>query len=192
MATLENKCTLISMFDALAYQYPYILHIHDVSTPLELVQLMLEGKASKWDLWDMSKKIKQRMIDGGDGCSLVFLVTCYYFNINMCGKRMPLTRTAKEKLSTLTRASRPMLLNICEDGPQHVEFFPFSYVRTKRDQELYEKYSESSRIQIKEYEHKKYIEEEMRASENWLNVDMGWGDELYQAGMKDLEEFLKT
>ena len=97
---------------------------------------------------------------------------------------------AKKKLSNVSDVSRPMLLNVCEDGPHHVEFFPFPYVRTKRDQELYEKYSERSRIQIKKYEQRKYIEEEMRATENVLNMDMEWGDELYEACMKDLEKYL--
>ena len=192
MVTLEKKCTLISMFDALAYQYPRILHKQGVSTPLDLVQLMLEGRGSGWDTCETSKSIKQKMIDGVGGYSMIFLATCYHLKINMCGKWLPISCRAKETLSNISDVSRPMLLNICEDGPHHVEFFPFPYVRTKRDQELYELYSEKSHVQIKEYEHKKWLEEEFKAREDWMAMDMGWGDEVYEACQADLSEYLKT
>ena len=186
MVTLEKKCTLISMFDALAYQYPCILYEHGLNTPLDLVQLMLEGKASDWGQHEFTHNKKKQFLSNESGHPVIYPFVCLYLKINMCVDGIPNLANTRTFLRGICSSSRPTVLNICEDGPNHVEFHPFPYVRTKRDQRLYEMYSENSRKQIKEYEHRKWMDEEFRATEWIMAEDDPWAEKIYEAFLEDL------
>ncbi len=170
MVTLENKCTLISMFDALAFQHPKILKKHDINTPLDLVQLMLEGKSSDWGLNNKTERglftynIKEKFVAGTAGHPVIYTFLCWYLKINMCVNEIPNLANTKDYMNRISPPSSPNVLNICSEGKHHVEFHPFPYVRTKENQELYEMYSENSREQIKKFEFKQFADEEYRAT----------------------------
>lgn len=158
MVTLENKCTLISMFDALAYQYPQTLQTHHLNTPLDLVQLMLEGKASDWGQNGFLYNIKESFVNNKHGHPAIYPFICYTLKINMCVDEIPDLSNTKYYLANIC-PTRPKVLNICSEGNHHVEFHPFPHVRTKKDQELYERYSKNSREQIKKFEFDKFVRE---------------------------------
>jgi len=187
-STLEKKCTLISMFDAIAYQCPHILQTNNLDTPLDLIRLMLEGKGSHWDVCETTKSLKQSMIEGTAGYGIVFPHTCQYLDINMCAAGLPsFSSRAKHCLSHINDSSHPKILNIHIDGPKHVEFTPFPYVRTKRDQELYETYSDNSRVQIKKFERKKFWEEETKTCDDMFAMgDIDDGGLLWEAFVADM------
>ena len=170
MVTLENKCTLISMFDALAFQYPDVLKNRNINTPFELVQVMLEGEGSGWGLKnDWVTSHKQRFISNGSGHPVIYPPLCCYLGINMCVDRIPNLTHAKDYMRRIC-PSNITVLNICSEGKNHVEFHPFPYVRTKENQELYEMYSENSRKEIKQFEFKKMADEEYRATMDLINI----------------------
>lgn len=140
------------MFDALAYQYPTILQKHELETPLDLVLLMLEGKASQWGEEENLADVQKTMIQNGSSphSTVVWLFTCAYLKINMCAKYVGAVDTVIDTLANINE-SGPTLLNICDKGINHVEFLPFPYVRNKIEQDLYEKYSANSRDQMKKF-----------------------------------------
>ena len=171
MVTLENKCTLISMFDALAFQYPNVLKNKNINTPLDLVQVMLEGEGSNWGLkndWVTSHKKRFKSNEGGHPVIYPFL--CCFLEINMCVDRIPNLTHTKDYMSSICPSSQTVL-NICSEGENHVEFHPFPYVRTRENQELYELYSKNSQEQIKKFEWKKIVDEEHRATMDLINMD---------------------
>lgn len=195
MVTLENKCTLISMFDALAFQYPQILQTHDLNTPLDFVQFMLEGEASGWGLNNKTKNglftynIKKSFVTNQSGHPAIYPFICWALDINMCVDEIPNLSNTKDYLANICPATRPKVLNICSEGKNHVEFHPFPYVRTKKDQELYEMYSSNSREQIKKFEMDKFAREESKAFNDLMTIAaedlLGVGD-----GVEDLYELV--
>ena len=130
MVTLKDKCTIVAMFNAIAYQYPTILQEHDIHTPLCLVKLMLEGEASHWDTGDFLSKVKTTMVNNGRSphCTVVWFFACTYLHINMCAKYVGAVPKVVNTLANVN-ANGPTLLNICDHGTDHVEFVPFPYVR---------------------------------------------------------------
>jgi len=172
MTTLKNKCTLVSIFDALAYQYPTILQKHDLDTPLDLVQLMLEGKASDWDNGDFLSNVKTIMVKNGSSphSTVVWLYTCAYLKINMCARYAGAVDRVVDTLATINEKG-PTLLNICDHGTNHVEFIPFPYVRNKVEQDLYEKYSANSHDQIKKFKEKDSIGEQSITLVDFISDD---------------------
>lgn len=147
MITLENKCTLVALFDALAYQHPSIPHKHNINSPLDLVRCMLEGEGSNWDVNDKLTKLKNDMINGipHPNSTFIWFCACKYLRINMC---VP-DEKCNEVLCTVSPTA-PTIYGIRDAGHKHVAFKPFPYVRIKRDQELFQHMNKNSQKEMQE------------------------------------------
>ena len=196
---LKNKCIFISIFNAMAYQYPSMLKSRGINSPLDLVKTMLFGEGSSWkndcEWWaDVHENtVSGRIGKKGNGNQILFPITCSFLKTNYSFDQSPLSDNVKTFLRIKFKHNEfyPRLLNIClVHGGTHAEFQPFPFVRTKDNQELYELYSKRSKQQIEAFEREDLYQEEVKAKEQFDLLCMGSDsddDVFFEAFMQDMK-----
>ena len=163
MISIENKCTLVSFADALAYQYPEKLANVNVHSPVAFVQLVLWEQTPFEKFKELNifpETTLQYLVHGyvtniiDQGHPYIWPILCYYMDIDVysCTKNITLSlkeghsKTQEEanehyrRLLDIIPASNNRLYNIHCVNTNHAEFFPFATVRSASDTAFYAMY----------------------------------------------------
>ena len=191
--TLRNKCLFISLFDAIAFQYPQVLKKHNLLSPLALTRHILcdidfsgSDKFNSMMQWMRSGSGWDARPSDVRSSIILFMITCNILGLKMNFERF--NDIDNDGLSGYNESvgvqSDKVLLHI-HSTPAHAWFVPFAFVRTKSDQVLYEQFATTSKLQVNQ----EAIREQNKLREEFMQrLNEESGDESEDESLFELLE----
>lgn len=163
--SLENKCTLVSFSDAIAYQYPHKMISLGINSPKAFVEMVVQDglpfeKFRETGIF--SNRVLKQLRDAyllntsSQGHPFIWPILCYFMDIDVytCTNDIDINVKKTEGIAIYKRLlsriprSNNCLYNIKNVQPRHVEFIPFATVFSNTENIFYTEYMANRRREM--------------------------------------------